>query len=83
MTKTADKLAKKIVDKNPALKKLKSASHGERYSEINTGVNDAQYKAGYDKIDWTKGTKDGTKPKPKFKIRINGVYQDNDDETDR
>ena len=81
--KTADRLAKKIVDKNPALKKLKSASHGEQYSEISTGVNDAQYKAGYDKIDWNKGKKDGTKPKPKFKIKINGVYQDNDDETNR
>ena len=75
--KTADQLAKKIVDKNPALKKLKSASHGERYSEISTGVNDAQYKAGYDKIKWTK---DENKPKPKFKIRVNGVYQDTDDD---
>ena len=76
--KTADRLAKKIVDKSPALKKLKSAQHGEKYSEISTGVNDEQYKAGYDKIKWTKD-----KTKPKFKIKINGVYQDDDDETNR
>ena len=78
--KTADKLAKKIVDKNPRLKALKSAQHGEKYSEISTGVNDEQYKAGYDKIDWNKGKKEGTKPKPKFRIKVNGVYQDEQDE---
>ena len=75
--KTADRLAKKIVDKNPALKKLKSASHGEKYSEISTGVNDEQYKTGYDKIVWTKPE---DKEKPKFRIKINGVYQDEQDD---
>lgn len=76
--RTADRLAKKIVDKSPQLKKLKSAQHGEKYSEISTGVNDEQYKAGYDKIKWNKD-----KPKPKFRIKINGVYQDEQDETNR
>ena len=75
--KTADRLAKKIVDKNPALKKLKSVSHGEKYSEISTGVNDEQYKTGYDKIVWTKPE---DKEKPKFRIKINGVYQDEQDD---
>ena len=77
--KTADRLAKKIVDKNPALKKLKSASHGETYSEISSGVNDEQYKAGYDQIDW--GKRDTTKRK--YRIKVNGVYQDDENETDR
>ena len=53
--KTADRLAKKIVDKNPKLKAMKSASQGEKYSEISTGVNDEQYKAGYDLIEWNNG----------------------------
>lgn len=77
--KTADRLAKKIVDKNPKLKALKSASHGEKYSEISSGVNDEQYKAGYDQIDW--GKRDTTKRK--YRIKVNGVYQDDENETDR
>jgi hypothetical protein len=67
------KQAKAIVDKSPKLKALKSYSEGEKYSEISTGVNDQAYKDGYDKINWGK-----KKTKPKFKVRINGVYQDDD-----
>jgi hypothetical protein len=74
---TADRLAKKIVDKNPALKKLKSASHGERYSEIQSGDNSEEYKAGYDKINW--GVRDTTKRN--YRVKVNGVYQDEQDET--
>ena len=75
------KQAKAIVDKNPRLKALKSQSEGEKYSEINSGVNDQAYKDGYDKIDWNKSKKDGiAKPKPKFKYKVNGVYQDEQDD---
>jgi hypothetical protein len=75
--KTADKLAKKIVDKSPALKKLKSVQHGEKYTEIQSGDNSEEYKAGYDKIDW--GKRDTTKRN--YRVKVNGVYQDSDDET--
>jgi len=64
-----------IVNKTPYLKKIKDESNGLKYKgDFNTGVPDQQYKDNYDKIDW------GKKPKPKFKIKINGVYQDTDDE---
>ena len=72
--KTADQLAKKIVDKSPALKKLKSASQGEKYSEIQSADNSEEYKSGYDKIDWTK--RDNSKRK--YKLRVNGVTVDPD-----
>ena len=45
------------------------------YSEINSGVNDQQYKDNYDKIEWGKNKK-----KPTFKVRVNGVVQNNDEE---
>ena len=44
-------------------------------SEITTGVNDAQYKAGYDNIKWSKD-----KPKATFKIRVNGKLINPDEE---
>ena len=71
------KQAKAIVDKNPRLKALKSHSEGEKYSEINSGVNDQAYKDGYDKIKW--GKRDD-KIKPKFRVKVNGVYQDEQDD---
>ena len=71
------KQAKAIVDKNPRLKALKSHSEGEKYSEINSGVNDQAYKDGYDKINW--GKRDD-KIKPKFRVKVNGVYQDEQDD---
>lgn len=71
------KQAKAIVDKNPRLKALKSHSEGEKYSEINSGVNDQAYKDGYDKINWGKRDE---KIKPKFRVKVNGVYQDEQDD---
>ena len=71
------KQAKAIVDKNPRLKALKSHSEGEKYSEINSGVNDQAYKDGYDKIKWGKRDE---KIKPKFRVKVNGVYQDEQDD---
>jgi hypothetical protein len=61
------KQAIKAIDKSPELKKIRSIKDGMAYSEINTGVNDQQYKDNYDNIKWNKD-----KPKPKFKVRVNG-----------
>ncbi len=59
----------KIIAKNPFLRGQRDKTEGFKPSSgITTGANDEQYKEGYDKINWN--TKD--KPKPKFKIRING-----------
>ena len=70
-----------IIAKNPTLRAARDHAEGlGKSSGINTGVNDEQYKAGYDKIDWNKGKKEGTKPKPKFRYKVNGVYQDEQDE---
>lgn len=70
-----------IVNKTPYLKKIKDKTEGLKYGgDINSGVPDQQYKDNYDKIDW--GKKD-TSIKPKYRTKINGVYQDTDDETNR
>ena len=65
--KSVVRQAERIIDKSPQMKKIRSIKDGEKYSEINTGVNDQQYKDNYDKITWNKD-----KPKPKFKVRVNG-----------
>lgn len=59
----------KIIARNSFLRGQRDKTEGFKPSSgITTGANDEQYKEGYDKINWN--TKD--KPKPKFKIRING-----------
>ena len=66
----------KVINQNKVLKSARDKVEGfSKTSMITTGVNDDQYKEGYDKIKWRKD-----KPKPKFKVRINGVLQDNDEE---
>jgi hypothetical protein len=65
--KNTVKQVEKIIDKNPEFKQIRSIKDGEKYSQINSGVNDPQYKENYDKINWSKN-----KAKPKFKIKING-----------
>ena len=67
----------KIIAKNPFLRGQRDKTEGFKPSSgITTGANDEQYKDGYDKINWTKD-----KPKPKFKIRVNGkVINDEDEE---
>ena len=66
-----------IINKTPMLKKLRDQSEGLKYSgDINSGVPDQQYKDGYDKIDW--GKRDTTKRK--YRIKVNGVYQDEDND---
>ena len=69
------KQAIKAIDKSPELKKIRSIKDGMSYSEINTGVNDQQYKDNYDKIEWGKN-----KSKPSFKVRVNGVVQNDEEE---
>lgn len=70
----------KLINTNPTLRAARDHSEGfKKGSGISTGVNDEQYKAGYDKIDWNKGKKED-KPKPKFRYKINGVYQDEQDD---
>jgi len=65
-----------IINKTPMLKKLRDQSQGLTYrGDITSDVPTEQYKKNYDKIKW--GT---DKPKANFKIKINGVYQDRDDE---
>ena len=66
----------KLIAKEPLLRSARDVQQGFKPgSGISTGVNDQQYKEGYDKIKWTKD-----KPKAKFKVRINGVLQDNEEE---
>jgi hypothetical protein len=69
------KQAIKAIDKSPELKKIRSIKDGMSYSEINSGVNDQQYKDNYDKITWNKD-----KPKPKFKVRVNGKVVNDEEE---
>ena len=69
------KQAERIIDKNPEFKKIRSIKDGEKYSEINSGVNDQQYKDNYDKIEWGKNKK-----KPSFKVRVNGKLINPDEE---
>ena len=69
------KQAEKIIDKNPEFKAIRSMKDGEKYSEINSGVNDQQYKDNYDKIEWGKN-----KSKPSFKVRVNGKVINDDEE---
>ena len=64
-----------LIAKNPMLRAARDKSEGFKPSSgITTGANDQQYKDNYDKINWNKN-----KAKPKFKVRINGVYQDPDE----
>ena len=66
-----------LIAKNSYLRKARDKAEGFKPSSgISTGANDQQYKDGYDKIDWN-SNKD--KPKPKFRVKINGVYQDEEE----
>ena len=66
----------KIIAKNPFLRGQRDKTEGFKPSSgITTGANDEQYKDGYDKIKLNTD-----KPKPKFKIRVNGKVI-NDEET--
>jgi len=79
------KQAKAIVDASPELKRAKDVSngfsgkgfgstHGGKGSSTRPG-DEQQYKDNFDKIDWSKG-----KDKPKFRVKVNGVYVNDVDE---
>lgn len=83
------KQAKAIVDKSPALKHVKdiseggsgkaySASHGGKGSAPRPGTYTQEFKDNFDKIDWSKN-----KEKPKFRIKVNGKYINDDEEIDK
>jgi len=74
-SKQTQRDAMKLVDKSPELKRIRSIKNGLKPSEITTGANDQTYKDNYDKIKWTKNKK------PSFKVRVNGVVQN--DEQDK
>jgi len=74
-SKQTQRDAMKLVDKSPELKRIRSIKDGLKPSEITTGANDQTYKDNYDKIKWTKNKK------PSFKVRVNGVVQN--DEQDK
>ncbi len=66
----------KIINQNKVLKSARDKVEGfSKTSMITTGVNDEQYKEGYDKIKWN------TQPKQKksFRVKINGVDQDEEE----
>jgi len=68
------KKAEKTITKNPTLRRVRDIAEGFKPgSTISTGVNDEQYKENFDKIKWAKPE---DKEKPKFRIKINGKYQD-------
>ena len=63
----------KLIAKHPGLRAARDIQQGFKPSTgISSGVNDEQYKAGYDQIEWN------TDPKQKksFRVKINGKYQD-------
>ena len=65
-----------IIAKNPQLRRMRDIQQGFKPGTgISSGVNDAQYKAGYDQIEWN------TDPKQKksFRVKINGKYQDEEE----
>ena len=69
-----------IINKSPKLKKLKDQTEGlKHHGTIVASDNSQEYKDNYDKIDW--GNKDTTKRK--YKIKINGVYVEDDTDTNK
>jgi len=76
MDKATVRAAERLIDKSPELKKIRSIKDGMKSSEITTGVNDQQYKDNYDKIQWSKKDK---KEKPKFRVKVNGKYIDEEE----
>lgn len=70
------KKLEKIVSHNPFLKKMRAKSRGEKYTEIVSGDNSEEYKANYDKIDWS-----GVRSEKKsYRVKINGRYVDEDEQ---
>ena len=67
----------KIINQNKVLKSARDKVEGfSKTSMITTGVNDEQYKAGYDQIKWNT---DNT-VKKSYKVKINGRYVDEEED---
>lgn len=64
----------KLINQDPALKKVRDIQQGFKpTSTITTGADvSEQYKNNYDKINWTKGRE----AKKNFRTKINGKYID-------
>ena len=72
------KKLEKMVYQNPLLKKMRAKSHGEKYNDIVSADNSEEYKKNYEKIDWT-----GLRSEKKsYRVKVNGVYLDNEDQDD-
>lgn len=66
-----------IVNKVPYLKKIKDQQQGLTYrGDIVSGDTSQQYKDNYDQIDWSNTRKE----KKNYRVKINGVYQDEDND---
>tara|TARA_R110000823_G_scaffold62134_3_gene147731 strand:+ start:320 stop:571 length:252 start_codon:yes stop_codon:yes gene_type:complete len=66
----------KLIASNPVLRAARDGAEGFKPSSgISSYDNSEEYKNNFDKIDWSKG-----KEKPKFRVKVNGVYQDEQDE---
>ena len=68
-----------IIAKNPFLRAQRDKTQGldgSKVGAISTGVNDQQYKDNFDKIQWGKPE---DKPKPKFRMKVNGKYIDEEE----
>lgn len=76
-SKSTVKSAEKLIDSSPQLRAARDISNGFKPgSGISTGASDPQYKENYDKIKWNKDKKE----KPKFRVKVNGKYIDEDNE---
>ena len=63
-----------MIAKSPTLRRMRDIQQGfNPSSAITSGVVDQQYKDNYDKIQWAKPEE---KEKPKFRIKVNGRYTD-------
>jgi hypothetical protein len=70
------KANEKMIASNPVLRAARDTAEGFRASSgISSFDNSPEYKANFDKIDWSKG-KD--KVERKFRTKINGKYTDED-----
>lgn len=70
------KANEKMIASNPVLRAARDTAEGFKAgSGISSFDNSPEYKANFDKIDWSKG-KD--KVERKFRTKINGKYTDED-----
>jgi len=75
--KSTIRQAEKLIDSSPELKKIRSIKDGVSYSGISSGAVDQQYKDNYDKIEWNTNKNKKTSG---YKVRVNGVVQNDEEE---